>query len=372
MKNTFLALIFSIAACASYAQITITKNDMPLVNDTLRVSNTNTIGTSDPTLTGANHSWDYTHLVPLTQTIDTFVSVTTTPFAYQFYFNNIILYPNTKADLAVPVATPVLTTGLTLEDVFNYYKKPTGEYTQVGFGAKINGVPTSVRFDSLDIIYRFPMNYGNKDSCVSKYGLNVPTLMYYGQRKKRVNEVDGWGTLKTPFGTFQTLRVKSTLYTTDTIYLNSLSFGMKINRPTQIEYKWLGVNSRIPLLQIITTAGATPVVTSVVYRDSLRGTILSVQPTIASKEDNINIFADSKSHTINIFYEASSNQTLNAELYDLAGRKITTLLNETVEAGTCKFGYNIEQLNLASGIYVVKMLVNNKNLISKKIIVDIE
>lgn len=366
MRTLFFIVVLLFSGLAN-AQITITNSDMPLVNDTLRVSNTGNVGTSDPTLTDTNYTWDYTHLTYLNQKIDTFVSVNTTPFLYQLYFNNSIIYPNTKSDLAVHVATPTLTTGLTLSDVYNYYKKPSTQYTQTGFGAKINGVPTSVRFDSLDVIYRFPMNYGNEDSCISKYALNVPSLLYYGQRKKRVNEVDGWGTLKTPFGTFQTLRIKTTLYTTDTIYLSALSFGTTINRPTEVQYKWLGANSRIPLLQINTIGSA---VTSVVYRDSARANLFP--SGLAEKNSNANfvVYPSPVSSEINIDHTLDKTGDVMIELYDIIGNKITTLYSGQQQQGNFHFNANIEKLSLSNGMYILKIVTNGERVYSEKIVIE--
>ena len=65
----------------------------------------------------------------------------------------------------------------------------------------------------------------------------------------RTNVVDGWDNLTTLFGTFQTLRVKSTLIEHDSVYIDSLSTGFPINRNIT-EYKWLGKGQGIPLLQV--------------------------------------------------------------------------------------------------------------------------
>ena len=87
MKKIFTPL-FALITIASSAQITITKADMPVANDTIRVTTANTSGVADPSLTGANYTWDYSALVPTIQNKDTFVSVSSTPYVYQFYFND--------------------------------------------------------------------------------------------------------------------------------------------------------------------------------------------------------------------------------------------------------------------------------------------
>ena len=74
---------------------------------------------------------------------------------------------------------------------------------------------------------------------------------YYGQSGHRVNLVDGWGTLITPFGTFQTLRVISTIDAIDTVYNTSLSAGTNIPRPLKYEFKWLATGKKIPVLNLL-------------------------------------------------------------------------------------------------------------------------
>jgi len=61
--------------------------------------------------------------------------------------------------------------------------------------------------------------------------------------------VDGWGNLITPYGTFQTIRIKSQWVENDSVYLDSLGLGFPIVRNVT-EYKWMGKNQGEPLLQI--------------------------------------------------------------------------------------------------------------------------
>ena len=250
MKKILLVSLFAFCVSLSQAQITITKNDFAIAGDTFRVSNAAGFGITNVDSTGANMTWDYSTLTALTQTVDTFVSVSSTPFLYQFYFNNAIIYPNTKATVATKINVPALPAGapITLTNAYGFYKVNTAAFSQVGFGATISGLPTSIPYDSLDYVYRFPMNYGNMDSCKYKFQLSIPNIGYLRRRASRVNEIDGWGTLITPFGTFSTLRVKSTTYATDTIYITSISFGTQIVQAPSVEYKWIGTNSGIPYL----------------------------------------------------------------------------------------------------------------------------
>ena len=65
------------------AQITIGTNDFAVGGDTLRVSITNQApANTSLTTNGANVTWDYSALVPTSQDIDTFLSVSATGAIY--------------------------------------------------------------------------------------------------------------------------------------------------------------------------------------------------------------------------------------------------------------------------------------------------
>src|ERR1700739_2227788 len=96
----FSLLLFA-STIPAVSQITISQADMPQPGDTIRLSMSNdTVGLPTPALTGAGITWNYSALVPRSQTIDTFLSVSSTPLAYQLYFNDIALYPKYKSTVA--------------------------------------------------------------------------------------------------------------------------------------------------------------------------------------------------------------------------------------------------------------------------------
>ncbi|MDF1674921.1 MAG: hypothetical protein P1U44_04320, partial [Vicingaceae bacterium] len=101
MVKTVFLLALTILSLSSSAQLTITNNDMPSVNDIYHISITANLQGNNPALTGTNFLWDYSQLQAAVQRSDTFVTVSSTPFAYQYYFNNLLLYPNHKANYAI-------------------------------------------------------------------------------------------------------------------------------------------------------------------------------------------------------------------------------------------------------------------------------
>lgn len=248
MKYIFTVLI--LFSCLNInAQITVNASDMPNVGDTIRKSIT-TVGQGyDFSLTGNDFIWDYANLSSLSQDVDSFISVGSTSLIYQIAFNN-PFDPNRRATIALPTDDITLIPGVPLTDIIDFYKESNSKYSRVGMGITIAGIPFALKYDTPELLYNFPLTIGDIDSTVSSFDLSIPTLGFLTTTKKRVNEVDGWGTLTTPFGTHQVIRVKSTITENDSVYVDSLGIGLPVTRNIT-EYAWLGDNFGIPLLQVV-------------------------------------------------------------------------------------------------------------------------
>jgi hypothetical protein len=352
MKKYYFFLAFSLFALANaQAQITVGQAQMPQAGDTIRLSTTtNQAGLPTFSSTGVNYTWDYSMLTPMSQTIDTFLSVTSTPLAYQLFFNDIVFYPAYVATVAQAAANPPAIGTVTITAVDNYYKDGATAYEGVGYGANINAVPTSVKDDSIDYIYRFPMNYGNADSSNSVNHVNIPLLGYYGTRQKRVNHVDGWGTVKTPFGTFQALRVTTKIYATDSLYITALTFGFSLPLPQQLQYKWFVLSQHVPVLQINENVIANnPVLTSIVYRDSARKIVNGIAQ-INSQMEGVKLFPNPAKNTVYLQSQSAING-LEISMYNVLGETIMQKHIAKLETGEL---LPIDISGLSSGIYFIR------------------
>lgn len=266
VKNP-LAIAILLMVCASphdlFSQITIGQSDMPNVNDTLRVSLT--YDTLNPALTGTNYTWNYSYFNPYAQQVREFDDPNSFPSPFNLIFNMF----NTSYGLVIP--TPDSIGNISIDSAYNFYRESSTQYKQVGVGFWINSAPFPISYNPDDVIYVFPLNYGNIDSSDAEFGFQIPGLGYYGQKIHRVNVADGWGTLITPFGTAQTLRVRSTVTRTDTVYNDSTATGYTFTRPPSYEFKWLSQGGKTPRLQVdAIKPGSNYVVTNIIYRDSVR------------------------------------------------------------------------------------------------------
>jgi hypothetical protein len=338
---------------ASTAQISITSVDMPNVNDSLYVSITNSVGTHVPAETGANFSWDYSDLKPVLQQSEKYLGPGKFPGLYNYIFNPL----NTSYGKNNPLFTAVSIPGIKIDAAFGFFKESTTSLNQIGVGFQINGAPLPFVYNHPDVLYKFPMNYQNTDSCDFDFGLAVPSYGYYGQSGHRHNVVDGWGELKTPLGTYTALRIVSMVDITDTLYIqqnDTTGFGFPIKRPTRYEYKWFAAGSKIPVLEIDAIAGTTVPMYNVAFIDSLRKDVIHVGIDENEKEASaFQLYPNPAQDQFSLNYKVNAKSAVKISLLDVLGKERMALVNETQNTGAQKVTVNIA--DLPAGIYFVNI-----------------
>lgn len=202
-----LGLVCIALAAQAQTPIVINQNDMPDPGDTLRVSQTLTLTGNTYLQTGANQTWDFSNLVPLSQRVEKFLTVSSTGATNQLLFNNQLIFPNSYSSIAQELALPAIPGGLTLTDTYGFFRETSSQFRQTGYSGVLNGQTVPVAFTSPDVLYSFPMGYQGTDASASGYEINVPGTIYLAHQQIRDILADGWGTLITPFGTFETLRL---------------------------------------------------------------------------------------------------------------------------------------------------------------------
>jgi hypothetical protein len=360
MKSLFVFTLFFTSLILK-AQIIITSADMPNPKDSISVGITYSIDSADLFYTGADVKWDYSTLKKQKDLYEVFAAP---PYKspFNFLFNNF----NTSygKDNYFLKGTPF--NGLTIEAAYDFFKESTTQYKQVGSAYTINGLPLPFFYSKPDIVYNFPVKYLNVDSCDYKFALQVPNIGYYSQSGHRVNTVDGWGELKTPFGTFQTLRIKSTIATVDTIYLDTLGAGTKIVRPLRYEYKWFTNNMKIPVFQVnAALIDKFVVVTGVVYVNKTIGPPLAVKEGTISNF-SLQVYPNPAQHVLNVncFIPASAQTQLF--LSDIMGKTILMISENKLLQGQQHF--TINTATIESGIYFLNVMSGGKCDVQKLII----
>lgn len=349
-----LAVIFMFILISAHGQIVITRQDMPNVGDTIRTSFTVVTGSVNYEQGGADMSWDFSEFIPAIQTVEEYVSISSVPFVYQLVFNP------TVATIASPVSGFDLIPGVDLTDIYQFYRETNTFYGNAGFAFTLSGIPLPLKYDNPDVFYRFPVTYNTVDSSESNLTLTLPNVGYLQSYRKRVNEVDAWGNITTPYGSYPSIRVRSLLTTYDSIYVDSLQIGQALSRQIN-EYKWLTNNKGIPLMQIDVEG---PLVTAR-YIDSVR-IILGTAPVEIAKQD-ARIYPNPASGLANATIQLSNDAEVKIAVLDISGRVCALPVNGRFAAGA--HSYAIPLQGFSPGVYVVQIHIGD-TVLNRKLLVN--
>ncbi|NOX85609.1 MAG: T9SS type A sorting domain-containing protein [Chlorobi bacterium] len=347
-------MIFLILGTTLRAQITIDQNDMPSPGDTIRKSLAMNFENYDFEATGEDYTWDFSGLIPLSQSVDTFKSVSETPLIYLFFF---LGYANLASPLFSDTSSFV---EFPMTDVYSFYDNKSSGYYYSGFAATLYGFPVPFKYSEKDRIYSFPMNYGDMDSSSSGLAYEIPGMGYIKIQKKRVNTVDGWGTLITPYGTFEVLRLKSEVDEYDSIFLDTLNMGVPLNRQ-YTEYKWLTKNGKISVLEV----NDDYLNFFVYYVDSIRQVSLDVPDNPGFEGPVANVYPNPVHDRFTLSLNIINSGETTIGLYDIRGVKIATLKKQYLKAGVILFSFNLNDYNLPAGKYLISIVTENGRTVKK-------
>ena len=355
-----LLFVFFIIVFSSKSQISITASQMPVSGDTIRYSNARLSSVGDYTTTGSNHTWLFDTLVPISQGRRDFIAGFNTPYSIIFGFT---AYGEKTLD-TVPIPTipiPGIPT-ISITDVYSFYSKaplalPT-KFIAEGLGLKISGIPVPNFYSDEDELYFFPLNYSDRDSSTFRFSTLSNTLIpfQYVKQGHRITEADGWGTIATPHGTVNCLRVVTTQYSIDTIKgtitlpivgTQPFSFGFK---NYQRSYQWLTLTEHIPFFEVSGTLNGTNFIPNQArYRDNYTS-IIGLKEEV--KNIAISVFPNPTSNQITIITNNHYGR-IKAEIIDLQGK---TLLIKELNNNPEDFNkHSIDVSSIAKGVYILNL-----------------
>ncbi|MBC7523058.1 MAG: PKD domain-containing protein [Flavobacterium sp.] len=343
-KILFVLLVLSIKF---YGQGTYVSSNYANNGDLLYLTNASNL-TLDYTTTGTNFSWDFSTLAGNSQNTLQFRNPTSTGFNF-FTFPYIFIPGNTNLSSTDGTSNNFSTAGTSVgvSDTNDYYKKTNTELKEVASSFKIGFnslvVPVTNQYSSPDIVYQFPINYGNTSTGNASYTTNIPSLYYQNKTVQRTNLVDGWGTLTTPYGTFNNaLRMTTNLVENDTIAVAGIGIPRVIR--TSRELKWFDASKKYPVLIVTQNNTSGNWITSKVqYLDNL--TYFQVNALFA-----YNPLAPVAGATV-YFQNLSTNGTTYSWNFDdpTSGTSNTSTLE------------NPNHIFSANGTYMVTLTVSNPN-----------
>lgn len=365
MKKIFTLFSTLLLAKLSIAQITITQANMPTPGLLPRfsIADTSAFLQIDPSVTGVNQSWNYVFLTPRVQRVDTFLSMSNVAATYNFSF----------AGATVVRVLPVnggpggggAPGGFSFSEGYEFFKNSASSFNRMGVGGVISlsPFPLSLVNNPTDVVYRFPLNYLDADTSVSQAILSVPNFAYVEQNQVRVNLVDGWGKVSTPFGTFDAIRVKTYITGDDSVAFQGQNFGGP--RLPSYNYKWLSDADKLPVLQVNTNIfpGGPEQIQSVTYRDSLRSNVitLGVDKPLSMPAA---VYPNPAKESVNIDWKTLLGDDAVIEILDVQGK---VLFSQSIENQT---GIVIPTAGFENGTYIVRIYSSEKTYTGKLTILN--
>jgi hypothetical protein len=352
MKKIFTIISCCLFTVASQAQISITNTSMPLSGDTIRYSSAALTSLGNYTATGANYVWNFSTLIPNGQKLREFKASVSTP--YGFFFFPPKYGEKTTDTVKLPIAVPGIPS---ITDIYNFYKKTATVFATEGTGIKLSGFPVPNFFTDEDELYNFPLNYTDRDSTTFKFSTITSTLIPFVYKKQgyRITEADGWGSITTPYGTSNCLRVVTTQYSIDTlkgsITVGTFTVPLNVGFPNyQRSYQWLTTTEKIPYLEVsgsLIAGNFTP--TQVKYRDIIQS-FVGINESDASLA--LSVFPNPTTGQL-VIVTPQNNTAITAEITDLQGKVV---LKQTLDQNlSIANQHTINVSNLVKGLYVLNL-----------------
>ncbi len=358
MSQTILLIIFLLIHTLSFSQIQVTAEDMPLENAVYKLeTETNWSSSTSYVNTGADYLWDFTDATFSGWRNDTFVNVLSTPLVYNIVFNN-PLDPDRRASIATPRNFAFPVPGVNVDNVFFFMQETPQQFSEVGFGAYFNNIPVPVKYDVPDVLYRFPVSYGTQDSTSTGFSLNLPGFGYYGQSKKRINTVDGWGNLHLPHASFPVVRIKSEIFYEDTLFNNQFGFGFTLFRE-ETEYKWLSKDKGVPVLYVVESEFN-------VFVEAYDSMYFSIAGTdVVNKHKGFKLYPNPTSDFLYVSFNNNKKTDVLYALKDSHGRIVWENTKNAVPPGKTLDRINMSELNIKAGVYFLTIRAKDLFLIEK-------
>ena len=349
MKKNVLLLSMIFATGLLNAQITVTEANIAIPTDVIMQSNDTMPSVAVPT-SGANQTWDYsTGLVE--HTIDT-LSMSNPGWLTQGSF-----FPTSNLAAVDQNGFEV------------YFINDASSFRMIGAAGDIFGTGMKqIYTNPADEFIRFPSNFNdsyttNSVQIVSILGSDVgaPVDSILNKRyATKMRTIDGWGTITTPYGTFDALRTDEVSYKADSVWAYNFGIESLVQNNTDTVYT-------ITFWSNDPTTGF-PVME---FTHDNAGNVLSAQwlksqPVTAIENienESASIFPNPAVDYISV--KSEGLEVASIEIFTLDGKMILT---ETINQSSSKV--DIQSLNNGTYLYNLKnangeIIANDKLVVLK-------
>ncbi|PWH86838.1 T9SS type A sorting domain-containing protein [Brumimicrobium oceani] len=271
----YIISAFTFLSFGLKSQITINETDFLQSGDSVGIS-TSTNLAIDFSTTGPNSTWDFSGLTETEYLYEKAKSMSSAGFIIniQFgpfapteyrasYFQNFDGLPMEDLTSFLPIQ---------INSINRMIKIDNNKLSVPGYSLETQGQVIGFKSDTIETAYEFPINYGDIYSSTGYTDINLSPAAEarIKMNRKRQSEVDGYGQITTPDGTYDALRIKHVVNEMDSIYieLGPIQQWIPINR-TNSEYEWWAKNKKRPVLKVETeTIAGNEVPTRITYINS--------------------------------------------------------------------------------------------------------
>lgn len=287
MKKPFLIFAGIVLSLTSFAQITITGEDMPQAGKAFIVGNDTSPTISLGTPGSSQQTWNFTSLTNHYYKAAVYDSSSITPYAAQFPTSNIYTFGPAEFFSSLFGGAPVYA-GM---DGYTYWKSDSTGLSVIGWNA-IEGPYANlpVHQNPPELLIGAPATYGSTFNDTSRWTLflgsaplDVDTTWITNRIKTQT--CDAWGQLNTPFGNFtDVIRIHENVTEVDSVvatFNSSVVYQMLLRKETTNNYIYLTKGMGYPLA--IVSADSMNVVRSIEYLlDTTCSVYTKLMGTIAS------------------------------------------------------------------------------------------
>ena len=315
----FQVILIVLFPILGFSQITVTNDDFADGGEITFMTNVN-----DPAIdfmtTGTNQVWDFSNLILIDQTTRDYQTLSSASTFVQFVFG--LFAPmdyratNSLPSTALPLDQITGFLPVTITDINQFTKNSADSITSVGMSVVVNGTEVPFKSDTIETKYKFPLNYGDSYSSrgYSKLDMNPIYNGVWVQYKQRESIVDGWGSITTPYGTFDALRIEHFITERDSLIFEIAGFPIaaELPIPNSHIYEWITKGEKEPVLRVITSEiNGNEIVSAIEYKDDISST--GINELIKS----ISIYPNPTSDFIRVKGIVSM---VNYSIYNLDGR----------------------------------------------------
>jgi len=322
MRKVYLFFAAVFATNAGLGQIEVGSIDFPGKSDTVRYTNVSDLQL-DFQAAGPDYTWDFSDLTDASQTLLLHNPIEDADNFSQSLFGPAVL-PAYRATFFLPASLIPFDLisnfiDLPIENFYRFFRKTQNEMNVIGLAISTADFGFGARSDTIEMAYQFPITYGQQFESRGYTFLDLSFALpaQFKQYRQRISEVDGWGSITTPYGSFDVLRVHNRIEELDSIFveLNGAGNWLPLELPVSHEYEWWSNGQKGPVLRVVTNEiGGDQQVVEARYRDAFKADLVA-----ELNENQLKSVVVYPNPTSGILMVASDQQVDQLLLFDATG-----------------------------------------------------